>query len=442
MSHRTHDAKAPHGGEPLIDGRYRLLRKLGEGAMGRVYEALDVFLDRRVALKLLPPLDGKRTLAKAAEEARALAAIRHSEVPIVHAFGVHEQRPFFVMELIEGTNLRVILAVHKAHGEVIPLHRSLQIAASMAAALGAAHAARVLHRDVKPQNVIIEADTSRAVLVDFGMALRSLTQRATTAGTPAFMAPEVLAGGPASIASDLYALGGLVYEMLTGSLPFPADTIEELRDALRSRSLTPCSAHRPELQPFDHVLARALAKSPEKRYATCAAFRAALEHVAGVERSEEPDPPEVIQILPRDEDAIRILVADDDPVFARLASRAARIAFADVHVAVSRAPTGPAAVSNAARRIPQLLLLDYNMPGCDGVDVLSRIRALPNGQRVCVVVMSGDVSGELRWRFSALGVKHYLVKPVSFSGLVDVILGRARERGWLPHDVTIAEEAE
>ena len=410
--------------------------------MGAVFEAHDVFLDRRIALKFFSRVSPKKPVENAIAEAKALAAIRHPEVPTVHAFGVHDDRPFFVMELVEGTNLRVVLQAHKVHGEVIPLHRSLQIATSMASALGAAHAVRVLHRDVKPQNVIIEADTSRAVLVDFGMAVHE--KRASgTPGTPAFMAPELISGRPATTSSDIYALGGLVYEMLTGSLPFPANDLKQLKKALLNDPLRPVSELQPSLARFDSVLARALAKSPSDRYATCAAFRAALEHATRAEPHPEPRQEDLAESssTPTDasDDAIRILVVDDDPVFGRLARRAARIAFADVHVEVSRATSGPAAVENATRSLPQLMLLDYNLPELDGVEVLSRIRALPKGQTISVIVLSGDVSGELRWRFSALGVKRYMEKPVSFQGLVDVILGRATERGWLPHDA-VAEE--
>ena len=414
--------------QELVDGRYRLIRLLGQGGMGQVHEALDVFLDRKVALKFLPPLRPGTALAVAAAEAKALAAIDHPNVPVVYAFGKHRDKPYFIMELIQGNSLADVLDLYASHGETISVHRVVQIASHVTSALGAAHAAGLLHRDVKSENVIIEAESGRPVLLDFGIAVAPGTESERMAGTPAFMAPEVLRGAPATIASDIYSLGCMVYEMFTGVLPFDVVTVSDVVHAHLNLQPAPLSSHILALEPYDEVLMRALAKDPDRRFPTSAAFRAALEHVS----RKDQDLSQVVDLTPTEEDAIRILVVDDDPVFARLASRAAQVAFAGVRVAVSRAKTGEAAVENAKRWPPQLLLLDYRLPGIDGVEVLSRIRGLPKGSDVCVVVMSGDGADSLRWRFSSLGVGRYLEKPVSFTELVESIVEHARLGGWVP----------
>ena len=128
-------------------------------------------------------------------------------------------------------------------------------------------------------------------------------------------------------------------------------------------------------------------------------------------------------------------------MFARVAARCARIAFADIKVAVSRARTGVAAVRNVERRLPQLVLLDYNLPELDGVEVLSRIRALPGGDSVSVIVMSGAIEERERWRFSVLGVRDFVHKPVEFSEFVMRIVQKGRQRGWLPREADRVTES-
>ncbi len=412
----------------LVDGRYRLLAPVGDGAMGQVFEALDVHLERRVALKIVHPALGSSLDFE--REAKALASVRHHNVPVIHTFGVHGHASFFVMELIEGARLSEILAQHREHHARMPPFRAVQIVHQLARALAEAHARGIVHRDVKPENVVIETGTGRPVLVDFGVAVRlDPTDAHTVRGSPAFMAPEVLAGGAASPASDLYSLACLAYEVICGTLPFEAASLDELVDAHLRRAVPPPSLHGAELASFDEVLLRALEKDPRRRYPTCTAFAAALERVDT--KIEDVRDTDVSQLIPLQRGAIRILVVDDDPVFGRVAKRAAMVAFADAEVEVSRAKTGAAAVRNSERTLPQLLLLDYMLPEMDGVEVLSRIRALPGGENVSVVVSSGAVGEAERWRFSALGVHDFLAKPVEFGELVATIVKKGRERGWL-----------
>jgi CheY-like chemotaxis protein len=403
--------------------------------MGTVFLARDVHLDRRVAIKLLPGGAPEKQRAAFQREARALASVMHSGVVGVHAFGVHGSQLFFVMEFVDGAALGSIIAEHAKHGTTVPLHRALDVLLEVSAGLSAVHAVGILHRDVKPENVVIEAETGRCVLVDFGLAVSQgeTVDMNQVAGTPAFMAPECILGEPATVRSDVYSLACASYELLVGAVPFEG-SLPAVMHAHLERTPEPPSVRHPWLEPFDRVLNRALAKDPALRHGTVAAFRADLES-AGREALAQPEPilaSQVTELVPVKDDAIRVLVVDDDPVFSRLAARAARIAFVDVQVAVSRAKSGLAAVDNARRWLPQLVLLDYRLPEMDGADVLSRLRSLQGGQGVAVIVISGEVGDDTRWRFSVLGVRHFLPKPVEFTDLVATIVQLGRKRGWIP----------
>lgn len=415
----------------LIDGRYRLRMMLGQGGMGRVYDAWDIHLHRPCALKLMTRATSATDVERAAREARALASIRHRGVPVVYAFGRDSGRPYFVMERVVGTTLRDVVRKHYANKARVPVHRAIAIALDVADALGASHAAGVLHRDIKSENVIVEAETGRTVLVDFGIATsRDGARSSAPVGTPETVAPEIWDGAAASVASDVYALGCLVYELLTGHSPFAAESLQGVVEAHRSRTPPPLARYDERLAPFEDAVARALAKDPAQRPRTCAAFRAALETARADAEGLEPD--QLTVLLPGEADAVRILVVDDDPIFARLAKRAAQVAFAETLVSVARADTGEAAVANAAQRMPHLLLLDYHLPGMNGAEALSRIRSLPSGESVAVIVLSGAIGEEDWWRFSSLGVGAHVTKPVDFGALVAAILDKARPRGWLP----------
>ncbi len=421
----------------LIDGRYLVDRLLGSGSMGTVLLARDVHLDRRIAIKFLAPGASARQLDSFEREARALASVRHDGVVGVHAFGVHGDQLFFAMEFVDGATLGKIIAEHAQHGTTVPLHRAVDVLLRVSSGLSAVHAVGILHRDVKPENIVIEGETGRPVLVDFGLAIGhdEAANAPGVVGTPAFMAPECIRGEPGTQRADVYSLACTAYELLVGCVPFAGSLEEVLKGQLQFEPEAPSMRH-PWLQPFDRVLARALAKDPSTRHGTVAAFRADIEHAAR-EALSQPDPilsSQITELVPVEQDAIRVLVVDDDPVFVRLAARAARIAFVDTQVAVSRAKNGPAALANARRWLPQLVLLDYRLPDMDGAEVLSRIRSLAGGEVVAVIVISGSVGEDTRWRFSVLGVRHFLPKPVEFGDLVESIVQLAQRRGWIPLD--------
>ena len=425
---RTDPVPRPVAGD-LLDGRYRIVSALGRGGFGVVYRAEDVHLLRWVAIKLAHEQPNHVEGVSFESEAAALAAIHHQNVVAVHSFGMHGRSPFFVMEHVAGASLEKSLRAHRDHGAHVPMHTALHVVQRIALGLGAAHAAGLVHRDVKPDNVIIEEHSGRPVLVDFGIAVSTKKSIHEVVGTAAYMPPEATAPGERlGPASDQYSLACMAFEMLTGKLPFQADNdiamLTQHVESARPRA----SSHRPELAPCDEVLSRGMAVDPGKRWPSCLAFADAL---ADVTRNLTPPAGESSVPVPTVLTSRRVLVVEDDPVAVKLVSRAAAVAFAASDVAISRARTGPDAVANAERSMPSLVVLDYHLPGIDGVEVLSRIRAMPGGDRVAVLVASGTVGASERWRFSILGVQDFLDKPLDFARCVESIARLARRHGWL-----------
>jgi serine/threonine-protein kinase len=433
--------------ELVVDGRYRVIAEVGRGGMGIVYRAEDTGLGRSVALKMIAPrwLGDDAIVASFQREAKALASIRSQYVVQVHAFGVHEGSYFFAMEYVRGRTLRDILAEHADHGGIIPVHRSLTILQRIAQGLDAVHAAGIVHRDVKPSNIVIEEDTGRPVLVDFGVAVLHADPAAALAiGTPQYMAPEQAAAPSAAAVvtsqTDVYALGVVAFEMLTGKRPFDGSDVPQLMRAHARKAPPALSSIRRDLAPFDEPVARALAKDPAARHPTCAALVDALSRAgqpfaasqiptllpppgatAGEPAASQPSP------VPR---PLRALVVDDNPIFRRFTAQATQLALfrhdKDLRVLVEGAASGEEAITRATITPPDLVLLDFDMPGLDGVDTLSQLRALPGGGRARVVVVSGRVGPADRWRFAVLGVSHFVSKPIDFRQLVDRIVAIAK----------------
>ncbi len=414
----------------FVDGRYEIERPLDAGAMGSIWLARDVHLDRRVAIKLAHANAGAF-----AREAATLAALRHRNIVEIYAFGMHGNLPFFVMELVDGVSAERVIDEHRARGTALSAHAATRILAQVADALGAAHARGLVHRDVKPANIVIESHTGRPVLVDFGVAIETNRRVSNVTGSPAYMAPEMtLPGELAGPLGDQYSLGATAYEMLTGLLPFDRDGIFEILAAHRRDPRPLVSAVRPELQALDAVIQRAMAVVPDQRFANSLAFARALEEAARRLNGVTEQSSEIVLSTDRaaESGSLRVLVVDDDPVALRMLARAIPLAVPGTPVKVARAATGTEAVANAMRALPQLVVLDYGLPELDGVEVLSRIRALGGGDGVRVIVASGQVGAEQRYRFSVLGVSDFLSKPYDVTTVAAAVDGLARRNGWLP----------
>ncbi|TKD12380.1 protein kinase domain-containing protein [Polyangium fumosum] len=424
----------------VVAGTYRVERELGRGGMGVVYRARDTWLDRTVALKLIVPTwDDMLAEQKLQHEAKALATLRDQHVVQVYAFGRHGSSYFFAMEYVEGRSLEAILDDYQQRKSLLPQHRALTILGRIADGLDAAHARGIVHRDVKPGNIVIEEDTGRPVLIDFGLAQQSTDPNPETIeGTPLYMAPEQAGFGAHGITvgpwSDLYALGCVAFQLLTGSTPYPMRNMVHLLQAHQRAPVPLASSVHPELAPFDAVLARALAKNPADRYPSCGAFARDLVRVgspkAAAAPSSEAPPPSTRQPGESSLRPLRVLAVDDDPAFGKFAAKAAELALKGRSVRIRVARSGQAALDAAREEPPDLLLLDLDMPDLDGVDTLSHLRALPRGDHARVVVLSGRVGPQERWKFAVLGVREFVAKPIDLRRLVDTIDGIVERAGW------------
>jgi len=249
-------------------GHYRLQRLLGRGGFGEVYEAEDTVMDRLVALKLMAPTYSGNSLFRQRlyREARTAGRLHEPHVVPIHHCGEIDGQLFIDMRLIEGTDLQAVLA---RDGPLDPV-RAVAIVRQIAAALDAAHAARVIHRDVKPANVLLTGEDF-ACLVDFGLANAAtdakLTSSGTTIGTFAYMAPERLSNIEVDHRADVYALACVLYECLTGSPPYATGDLPALIAAHLSAPIPRPSQQRSNISAgFDDVIARGMAKDPQDRY--------------------------------------------------------------------------------------------------------------------------------------------------------------------------------
>jgi hypothetical protein len=267
-------------------GRYELREMVGEGTFGSVYRAWDPQLDREVAIKILHQKASDGRLKKnLLAEGRALAKIRHANVVRVLGVESHGDRVGLCMDFIRGQTLDDVVRVQ---GTLNALEAVL-VGRDVCEALAAVHRADFVHRDVKARNVIREQG-GRFVLMDFGAGRDISQERARLGditGTPLYMAPEVLAGGPASPCSDVYSVGVLLYYLVTGDYPVQARTVDELRAAHWYGERRFLTEVRPELPaPFVRAVERALAADPQERYANAAAFLDELRTVLRQEPSK------------------------------------------------------------------------------------------------------------------------------------------------------------
>jgi serine/threonine protein kinase len=266
-------------------GPYEVMGRLGVGGMGEIYTARDTRLDRKVAIKVLArDAAGDSTrLQRFTAEAKAVSALNHPNILTLHEIGESESGPYLVTELVQGTTIRELLAEG-----TISVHQALDYAIQAAEGLAKAHGSGIVHRDLKPENLMV-TDDGYVKILDFGLAkllesdfqdpggAQTLTASGAIVGTVGYVSPEQLHGEDADYRSDLFGLGVVVFEMLSGRNPFLHETTAETLNAILNKSPEKLSEFRDDVpEELSRLVDRALAKNPERRFAHVLEFAAEL----------------------------------------------------------------------------------------------------------------------------------------------------------------------
>ena len=350
--------------------------------MGAVYRAVHVHLGRTVALKLLNPdlAQSEEFRERFIREARAAAELDHPNIVPVYDAGEFEGRLFIAMKYIEGTDLAQVLAEEGR----LPAQRTLEVMQQLGAALDAAHEHGLIHRDVKPANALIE-DGERVYLTDFGLTRRvdshrPLTQTGRAVGTAAYLAPEQIRGEPLDKRVDVYALGCVLFQCLTGQPPFQRDTDMLIMWAHVGAEPPSLSAERPDLPPrVDQVVHKALAKSRDDRYATCG------ELVRSFQDAVQPgSTPPGGHVPARDGDQPRMLLVTGDPGTSLTVEAALRRS----RLTVVQAADAETAYERATAEPPDLTLVDASLGDPDALELCQKLRADHRTHRGKIVLLT------------------------------------------------------
>jgi serine/threonine protein kinase/CheY-like chemotaxis protein len=426
MANTTAD---PHLGKVLAG--YRIEERIGRGGMGLVYRAEHLNLRRRAAIKIIAPelAETSGFHERFNREARIAAALQHPNIVTVYDAGEDDGLLYIAMQYIEGSDLSSVL---RGQGRLRP-YRALDVCRQVAAALDAAHAQGLIHRDVKPANVLIEGRT--AFLTDFGLTKRiegtqtNLTKAGDVVGTIHYVAPEQIEGGRVDARTDIYSLGCLVYHCLTGELPFARDTDVAVIYAHLSEEPPRITSVRPELPGgLDAVIAKALEKAPERRFQTCAdlmsAARAVIDAAGPLADTATPRPVPAFGDqfdVPTSGAGRRVPAIGDNPSMQTSigqvshveAARRPRVLLAGVdtntralarvavgdRVDVEEAPAGESLLETVRDGRPDLVILSFNAPGQPAREVVAALRAdaVTRDAKVLLLVehkqaSSGDVA--------------------------------------------------
>jgi len=419
----------PHLGKVLAG--YRIEERIGRGGMGLVYRAEHLNLRRRAAIKIIAPelAETSGFHERFNREARIAAALQHPNIVTVYDAGDEDGLLYLAMQYIEGSDLSSVL---RSQGRLRP-YRALDVCRQVAAALDAAHAQGLIHRDVKPANVLIEGRT--AFLTDFGLTKRiegtqtNLTKAGDVVGTIHYVAPEQIEGGRVDARTDIYSLGCLVYHCLTGELPFARDTDVAVIYAHLSEEPPRISSVRPELPGgLDAVIAKALEKAPERRFQTCAdlmsAARSVIDAAGPLADTATPRPVPAFGDhfdVPTSGAGRRVPAIGDNPSMQTSvgqvshveAARRPRVLLAGVdtntralarvavgdRVDVEAAPAGESLLDTVRDGRPDLVILAFNAPGQPAREVVAALRAdaVTRDAKVLLLVehkqsASGDVA--------------------------------------------------
>lgn len=385
-----------------LNGRYEILELLGEGATSVVYKGRDSLLGREVALKVLHPHVRDTTRARFFQEAMAAAQLNHPHIMAIHDRGADNERDYLVVEYVQGQPLT----------EFVPSvpEAVVKLGQQIAEALHYAHERDIIHRDIKPANIMVTPE-EHVKIMDLGLALPREAKRVTAPGmvigTPAYISPEQAKGKSLDRRTDIYSLGIVLYEMATGQLPFNADDITAL---LLQHVQQPPPPPRLIVQeiplPLESVILKALEKERSRRFQTARGLADALNAVFSTSRTipapraaEKPSPAPQTPVL-------RLVLADDHTLLRR--TLASYLEDNGDILVVAEAGDGNAALEKTLETQPDVLLLDLNMPGKNGLEVLPEVRE--QAPDVKVLVLTGRDDEQYVMRALRAGAHGYMLK--------------------------------
>ncbi|MCB9438586.1 MAG: protein kinase [Anaerolineales bacterium] len=421
-----------------LNNRYKIEKLIGEGATAIVYQGIDLRLQRDVAVKVLLPHVNQTTRRRFEREAHAAARLNHPNIMAIYDIGQDKNYEYLVVELIQGRPLY----------ELIPAQAKLvaDIGHQICVALNYAHQVGLIHRDIKPANIYLTQD-HQVKLMDFGLAIpkqgdaKRLTADGTIIGTPAYLSPEQAQGLPLDPRTDIYSTGIVLYEMVTGLLPFDADDIGTILLHQVRKAATPPRQHNPDIpEALDRVIMRALEKKPQDRFLTAREMGEALLNVSR-EEAALTEPPPTSQILAStpitktSESAanrpIRIVLADDHALTRQ--SLAYFLDDIDGLSVVGQAENGEKVFGLIGEVQPDVVLLDLNMPGTNGLVILPKIRS--SYAAVKVLILTGREEKSLIMRALRAGAHGYVLKTSSEDDLERAVRDVAQGRLVLGYGV-------
>jgi len=387
----------------LLDGVYEIMQLLGRGGMGQVFEAHDHLLNRRVAIKaawpnpLSPPLRN---------EARALAAFQHPSLVTVHTLGEHRGIDYLVMERVYGVSLTQHASTRWSSGQPFSPAEAVQLLMPAAEGLSVVHRAGLVHRDIKPDNIML-TPAHRVVLMDFGLVLPEfdVNGRQRVAGSPPYMAPEALLNtaepGRGHLA-DIFGLGVLAYELLTGFRPFSGMTMREVIASHERGQPKPVSELRPDCPPsLNQLIQEMLAPDPQIRIQSA-------EAVAWQMRAVRDARPRGDDAVGAGAKALSVLIVDDDVDLARILTFYVRqiVGRAEIRVAHD----GEEALKEVQKKEPDVMLLDLHMPRMNGVEVCMRLKGDGLAKRCSIISVSAGAQEHDVQLLHQLGIHHFVEK--------------------------------
>jgi eukaryotic-like serine/threonine-protein kinase len=406
-------------------GKYVISGTLGRGAMGTVYDGRDPVIDRRVAIKtislsLAGDEEGAEALARFKREAQAAGRLMHPNLVGIYDYGETEALAYIVMEFVDGTSLKAVLDKQERFAPA----ETVRIMDQVLAGLQYSHARGVVHRDIKPANIMLTSD-GVVKIADFGIARiesSSLTQAGTIMGTPAYMSPEQFMGTTVDARTDIYSAGVMLYQMLTGERPFEGSMTGIMHKALNTEPPKPSAISVTSPVGLDAVVAKAMAKRPEQRFADAAAFAAAIRAglAAGAVAAAIEDSEATMVAVPRQRaaapdpaHAAAPVVAEPAvkagrnrvPVYAGLGVLVVSLACVGAYVLLAKKPAAPVVAQPKMVQPPPPLPVPVTpppqaaaapAPAPSAVEMLAAVRKAVSGVSCALVDANGDAQGAAR----------------------------------------------